>query len=160
MHWVYSVFGPDNPHMLWWQMAFRAALLFAVGIGLIRMSGQRTFSHYSALDTIVTVLIGSNLSRALTGGAELLPTIVGRAVIVILHRSLAHLSLHSPFLARMLKGTVVGLVNGGELSPNMARQAIGEHDLREAMRLKGFDDVSDIGLANLERNGQISLLKR
>ena len=160
MAWLHVVFGPDSTSMSWWQMCARSALIFLVGIGLIRLSGQRTFSQYSALDTIVTILVGSNLSRALTGNASLIPTLVGSVTIVVLHRSLARASVGSKALSRLLAGTAFPLVRDGRPNADMRRRAVGDDDLAEAMRLHGFDDVAEIRVATLERNGHISVVKR
>ncbi|MGH8291183.1 MAG: hypothetical protein ACREV7_19635 [Steroidobacteraceae bacterium] len=41
----------------------------------MRLAGRRTFARWSALDMIVSIIMGSSLSRALTGAAPLGGTI-------------------------------------------------------------------------------------
>ena len=55
----------------WFQECARSVLIFAYGLALVRSAGRRIFGKWSALDIIVAFVIGSNLSRALTGGAPL-----------------------------------------------------------------------------------------
>jgi hypothetical protein len=55
-------------------LSVRAVLLFAFGIACIRIAGRRTFAHYSPLDIIVALIVGSNISRVMTGKGCLLPS--------------------------------------------------------------------------------------
>ncbi len=156
-----TIIGPDSVHLLWWQETIRAAVLFAVGLAFLRTSGLRTFSRYSPLDTIVAIIIGSNLSRAITGNAPFVPTLIASFVLVLLHRLLAQSTLHSAFLAKLLKGAPKALVEGGvQRQDAMQAEAITRHDLEEAMRLRGLTDLSEVKSAMLERNGAISLQKQ
>ncbi len=54
-----------------WQECARAILIFLYGLVLLRLSGRRTFAQWSALDVVLSIIIGSSLSRALTGSAPL-----------------------------------------------------------------------------------------
>lgn len=54
-------------HVSWLQECARAAVIFAYGLVLVRVAGRRVFGKWAALDIIVSVIVGSNLSRALTG---------------------------------------------------------------------------------------------
>jgi len=46
-------------------------VIFAFGLALVRLAGRRVFVRWAALDIVVAVVVGSNLSRALTGTAPL-----------------------------------------------------------------------------------------
>ena len=70
MNWAAAIFGVDA-HLSWAQECARAVLVFAYGLLLVRVAGRRIFGKWSALDIIVSIVVGSNLSRALTGSAEL-----------------------------------------------------------------------------------------
>jgi len=48
------------------QECVRTVLVFAYGLLLVRLAGRRIFGKWSALDIIVSIMVGSNLSRALT----------------------------------------------------------------------------------------------
>jgi uncharacterized membrane protein YcaP (DUF421 family) len=160
MHLLHALIGPDQTHLGWPQVTLRGLIVFAVGLGLIRASGLRTFSRYAPIDTVVTVLIGSNLSRAMTGSAPFVPTLAASLAIVAAHRVLASAALRSPWLNRLLKGEARPLVVGGQVQEAaLRREAITRDDLCEAMRLRGLDDLGQVTSATLERNGQISLQK-
>lgn len=69
----------------WVQECARAALIFAYGLLLVRVAGRRAFARWSALDIVVAIIVGSNLSRSLTGSAPLFPTIAATALLMLLH---------------------------------------------------------------------------
>lgn len=66
----HDAFGGTG-QITWWQETARALLVFSYGLALVRIAGRRIFGKWSALDIIVSVIVGSNLSRALTGSAAL-----------------------------------------------------------------------------------------
>lgn len=67
-----DIFG-QTKQVEWWQELPRAVVIFVYGLLLLRISGRRTFARWSALDIILSVITGSCLGRALTGGAPLEP---------------------------------------------------------------------------------------
>ena len=161
MAWLIHIIGSDKPGLQWWQETDRAVIVFFVGLALIRLSGLRTFSRFSPLDTVVAIVIGSNLSRTLTGTSPFLPTLAASLAFVLLHRVLAQLALHVPALAFLLKGEPRALVvDGAPQTAVMRQEAISHGDLLEAARLKGMSGVDEIERAMLERNGAISLKRK
>ena len=157
----YRLIGRDGADLAWWQMSARAALIFAFGLILVRAAGKRVFGKWTAIDIVLSIVIGSNLSRALTGAAPFVETLIATAVLVLLHSLLIAASVRWPRLGHMLKGRGVRLVRDGEVDhAALRRHGIGEQDLQEALREAGLDDASKVREAYLERNGDISVLKR
>jgi uncharacterized membrane protein YcaP (DUF421 family) len=157
---VHAVIGPDSPHLAWWQACVRAVLIFVVGIAYIRAVGPRTFARGSPLDIVISVVIGSNLSRALTGSAAFLPTLAATAVLAALHWLFAFTTRKVPALGRLVKGEPVVLVEDGRVDEaELARQNISRGDLEEELRLKSAADPGEVRRATLERSGQVSVLK-
>jgi uncharacterized membrane protein YcaP (DUF421 family) len=145
----------------WWQMSIRAVIIFAYGVILLRLAGQRAFGRQSALDIVLTVLIGSNLSRAMTGGSPFLPTMAGSAALVLLYYASIHFTQRFDLVGFLLKGEHRYLVRDGSADPATMRQVgISDRDLHEAMRTEGVEELSDVKLATLERSGHVSVVKR
>src|ERR1700744_5385479 len=110
-HVLTGVFGTGD-HLTAGQEAARAVLIFGYGLLILRLSGPRMFGHWSALDIVITIMIGSALARTMTGGPPLLGTM---AVMAGLHVALAHLVARSPRLARLFEGKAVILVDHGRI---------------------------------------------
>lgn len=162
MDWYHLLVGYDHASLTWWQMSIRGLLLFGFAVALIRLGGMRLFGKNTALDIVVSIILGSNLSRAMTGTAPLIPTVVLTVVLVAAHTALLHLTRRHERLSHILKGRERQLVENGEIFWNrMDAAGIARGDLEEAMRLGGHEaDLARIAAAYLERNGQISIILR
>ncbi|WP_442755689.1 DUF421 domain-containing protein [Methylocystis sp. JAN1] len=155
-----DIFGIKD-HVSVAQECARAGLIFFYGLLLMRLSGRRTFAKWSALDVAVSVIAGSNLSRALTGGAPLWGTLVATAALMGLHWTAARLASKSPGMARIIEGPPVPLGADGRLEkPVLRRFGLSEEDVGVALRQEGLDDATQARLFMLEPNGRISILKK
>ena len=85
MDLFHAIIGHGSKGILWWQESIRAIFIFLYGLLLIRLAGIRAFSKQTPLDIDIAIVIGSNLSRALTGNARFLPTLAATAVIVLMY---------------------------------------------------------------------------
>ena len=145
------------------QEGARAVLIFSYGLLLLRLSGPRMFGHWSALDIVMSIMVGSALARAMTGSAPLLGTMVAAAVMAILHVFLAHGVARSRWLANVFEGEAVTLIDHGRINHQARkRHKISEADLREALRQEGVDGeahVNNIKAMTLEPSGKLSVIK-
>jgi len=161
METLHAIIGTEGQDIGWLQMSIRATLIFILGVLVVRFAATRAFGKWSALDIILAVIVGSNLSRALTGSAPFLPTLVATVVLVVLHGVLARMAARWSWLSTLTKGASVLLVRDGEIDePAMRRAGIGQGDLRMALRAAGPDDLERVRSASLERNGDISVIDR
>ena len=157
-----AIFGVKD-HLSLVQECARAVLIFCYGLVMLRLSGRRTFAHWSALDIVISIVIGSSLSRALTGSAPLPGTLAAVAVLVLLHLLVAYAVAGSRSLSRLIEGEPVILVRDGVLNHKMRlRHAVSEADICEAMRdkkLDGMEAMDQVKEMTLEVNGKLSILK-
>jgi len=153
--------GPDTGDASVVQLCVRAVILFLFGILCIRIAGRRTFSQITPLDIIVALIIGSNISRAMTGKAPFFPGLAATLVVVILHRLLAMATLRWSPLSRLMKGAPVVLIRDGVADQSaMRRHAIAQADLIEGLRIEQVDRIEDARLATLEAGGKISVIPK
>jgi uncharacterized membrane protein YcaP (DUF421 family) len=156
------IFGVQN-HISTTQEAARAVLIFVFGLALLRASGPRMFGHWSALDIVVTIMVGSALARAMTGSAPLVGTMVAAAVMALLHVSLAHWVARNDKIARIVEGREFRLVDHGSIDHETRRRCkISQADLREALRQEGIDGeahIENVKTMTLEPSGHLSVTK-
>lgn len=161
METIRTLIGPDNGDATALQLCARAAFLFAYGILCIRIAGRRTFSSLSPIDIVVAIVVGSNISRAMTGKAPFFPALAATLLLVVLHRLLAFASMRSKAVEAFLKGRAIPLVRNGKVDEAaMARGQISEDDLREGLRMEQIDQPEEAKLATLERGGKISAIPK
>ncbi len=158
--WITDLVGPDKPTIAWWQVGIRGLIVFFAGLAMIRVSGARTFTRGSPLETVVAVIVGSNLSRALAGSAPFWPMLGVSILMVVLHGLLAHATLRARWLAFLVKRPPVTMVRAGKMDERaMQRQGLDEGDIEASMREHGTLDLGSVRLATLERDGRISIVK-
>jgi len=161
-HFLIDLFGVQN-HLTTVQEGARAVLIFFYGLLLLRMSGPRLFGHWSALDIVISIMVGSALARAMTGGAPLVGTMAAAAVMALLHVGLAHAVARNGTLARLIEGQSVTLIDHGRINHQARKRSkISEADLREALREHGIDGepkVGNVKVMRLEPSGKLSVVK-
>jgi uncharacterized membrane protein YcaP (DUF421 family) len=164
MDWVsafHDLIGHSRTTITAGQMCLRGIIVILFGLVLIRLFGRRAFGRQSPLDIVVTIVIGSNLSRAMTANARFLPTLAATAAIVVFYWLLEHLAVRSHAVSWLTKGMPIKLMRGGRLdSKTLKRAAVSEGDIEEAARSSGLPELGAVEDAVLERNGKISTLKR
>ncbi|MFN2325877.1 MAG: DUF421 domain-containing protein [Gemmatimonadales bacterium] len=152
--------GLEADSLAAWQMAFRAVVVYPVGIAFVRIGETRFIGKFAAFDVVMGIMIGSILSRAVTGGAPFFATLAAALVLVLLHHLFATLSFHSDWFGDVVKGTGRTLVVGGAIQWDALRRShISEKDLMSAVRENGgVEQLSRVKLARLERSGNISIV--
>ena len=143
------------------QLCVRAALLLGYGILCVRIAGRRTFAHYTPLDIVVALIVGSNISRVMTGKADVVPTLTATLLLVILHRLLAWASLHWRWLPRLIKSRAITVIRDGAVDEVALKRAnLSMSDLHEAIRLEQAEAPEDVRLATVESSGKVSVVHR
>ena len=161
METFYFVIGRDADPIAWWQMCVRAAIIFFWAIILYRILPRRAFGSNATLDIVVVVIMGSSLSRALTGNAPLLPALAATATLAALYVATSAASWRFDPLSRLVKGRPIRLIRDGEVDWKALRRAqLGERDLTESLRLEGIRDFGEVAEAYLERNGELSVIRK
>jgi len=154
-----AIFGSEHALSIG-QECVRAVVIFFYGLVLLRLSGRRTFADWSALDVVLSIVIGSSLSRALTGSAPLPGTLLACAVLASLHVAMAHGVARSKRFSRMVEGGPIEVGRDGSVDQGVRkRHMISLGDLMEALRKKGIEDVSETKRIVLEASGEITVIK-
>jgi uncharacterized membrane protein YcaP (DUF421 family) len=143
------------------HLIVRSAVVFIIGIFIIRIGKRRMFSAATPLDLLMSIIIGSVLSRAINGSAPFTETIVATMTLVALHWLFSTMTFHSPRFNKFVNGEPRHLIMDGELHRDaLGAGKINQADLLEALHLSGFESPAQIRNAWLERNGEISFIER
>lgn len=142
------------------QMGLRAAVVYVVTVFMVRLAKKRFMGRATAFDMILSIMIGSIVSRAVTGNAPFLPALAATAVLLGMHWLFSGLALRWHGFGTLVKGKACLLVRKGEVdTTSMQAVHMTEHDLWEDLRGKGISRLDQVDEARLERSGKLSVLK-
>jgi uncharacterized membrane protein YcaP (DUF421 family) len=161
MRILLEIFG-EGKDLTLLQMSARGVIVFFLALILIRVSGRRSFGMHMPLDNIISIILGAILSRAVVGASDFVPVIGVCTVIVVLHRLLAWLVAHHKKVSRLLQGEKILLFEDGKfLSENLGKALVCEEDVMQGVRKSALtENLEKIKLIYIERNGEISAIKR
>jgi uncharacterized membrane protein YcaP (DUF421 family) len=142
------------------QMGARAVVVYVVTVLIVRLGKKRFMGRATAFDVILGIMLGSIVSRAVTGNAPILPALVAAAVLVAMHWVFSAIALHWHAFGQVIKGHPVVMVRHGKVDETVMRKThMTEHDLWEDLRGKSVSDLAQVTEAHLERSGQLSVIK-
>jgi uncharacterized membrane protein YcaP (DUF421 family) len=67
------------------QMSLRAAIVFVVTLAIVRLGKRRFLGRATAFDVILGIMLGSIVSRAVTGNAPFVPALAAAAMLMLMH---------------------------------------------------------------------------
>jgi len=162
--WLQTIFGGDAPGMplTWWQIVARGFVIYVGGLTLIRLGKSRLLARSTPLDMILAFILGSVLSRGITGSAAISGTLVATGALIVVHWTFTALACRFHWFGRLFKGNSYVLVSEGvTVLENLRRSHISEHDLEESLRLNAnINRLDEVELAMKERSGEIGIVKR
>lgn len=152
--------GLDSKELGIVQMGARAAIVYVITVLLVRLGKRRFMGRATAFDVILGIMLGSIVSRAVTGNAPFLPALVATAVLLAMHWVFSGIAMRWPSFGWLIKGRSVRVVRDGSQDTTVLRRShMTEHDLWEDLRSKGISNLGQVADARLERSGQLSVIK-
>lgn len=159
--WISRIVGPDDASPDTQQLCIRALVLFLYGVLCMRIAGRRSFSGLSPFDIFIAIVVGSNISRVMTGKVPFIASLAATMIVVVMHRLMAMATMRSNFFARFIKGKPDVLARDGVIDQHaMLRHDVSEEDLAEALRLQNVENLADTRLVTFERGGKVSVIAR
>jgi uncharacterized membrane protein YcaP (DUF421 family) len=144
----------------WWDLAFRAALVYLVLLLGFRLTGKREVGQFTLFDLVFVLLVSNAVQPAITGpDVSLAGGLVIVAALLAVNALVAQLRLRSPLVRRLMEGHPTVIAREGRWLPEaLRREGLSEEDCLMAMREHGVQDVHEVALAILETDGTISIL--
>jgi uncharacterized membrane protein YcaP (DUF421 family) len=161
MNLLIEIFG-QGKNLSTMQMSCRGIAVFMLALVLIRVSGRRSFGIRTPLDNIILILLGATLSRGIVGASPFVPVVLACFVIVVLHRGFGWLVSRSDKFAKIMEGDKILLYSDGKFIENHRKRGLlCKEDIMQGVRKSALtDDMNKIDRIYIERNGEISALKK
>lgn len=143
------------------EIIARVAVVYVACIVLLRVSGRREMANMTPMDFLAMLLVSETVSPALTGGDQSITGgLIAAAVLFALSVASSWLAFRSRRVESVLQGHAAILIEDGHVRPHvMEKFRISDEDLRTALHLRGVLDVSDVGRAYVEPDGEITIIK-
>ena len=147
-----------------WPEILRLVLVgtaaYAALVVCLRVSGKRTLAQLNVFDFVVTVALGSTLATVLLStdvawaeGATAFALLAGLQLLV------AWVSSRRPRVRGVFTAEPALLLAQGRIRQDaMRRNRLTESELRQAVRMQGGGDLSQVGAVVLETNGKLSVI--
>ena len=137
----------------------RTTSMFTAVIVIMRLMGKRQIGQLQPYELVIAMMISDLASIPLQDNS--IPLINGFLPIftlMVLQLLISFLILKFKVLRNIICGKPCVLIkNGIIIKENLRKQMYNLDDLLETLRLQGTPDVSDILLAILENNGNVSI---
>ena len=143
------------------EAVIRGAVTYFFLLVIFRVSGKRTLAQITTFDFILLLIVSEATQNALVGNnASMAHAFLVILTLVAIDIALSLLKQRWPMLDRWIEGLPLVIVEKGRpLKENMRHARVDEEDVLTAAREhQGLLTMDQIGLAVLERNGQISIV--
>jgi len=144
------------------SLALKTFFIYCFALLLVRVSSRRLLNVFAGFDLIVTILLGSVLSRSINGTASLLSSIIAGSLIVFLHWLTSVAVYHSKFFRVLVRGRHRLLIKNGSFNwEEMEKAHILDNDLLIELRKEnGTEKIEEVQEARLETSGQVVFLMK
>jgi len=153
-----SIFVPDTPFL---EIIVRGSVMYLALTILLRIVLKRQTGTLGMTDLLLITLLADASQNAMAGEYRSLPDgIVLVATIIFWNYFFDWLTVKSEWFERLIEPPPLPLVKRGKLlRRNLRRELITEAELLGKLREQGVEDLSKVKLANIESDGQISLIQ-
>ncbi|WP_449536324.1 DUF421 domain-containing protein [Ferdinandcohnia sp. Marseille-Q9671] len=143
-------------------VAGRALLSFLLLLFLARILGKKQISHLTFFDYVVGIAIGDMASTiVIDKSIGIFNGIIGLVVFTLLSLLIGYGAVKSFTFRELVESSPSILVKDGKvMEKTLSKQRMTFDDLLNGLRIKGAFNLSEVELAMLETNGDISVLKK
>ncbi len=146
-----------NPYV---RIILSSIIIYLFIIVAIRLFGKKELAQLSVIDLVFILLISNAVQNAMVlGDNSLVGGMIAAGTLFVVNYILKFLQYRFPKFSRALQGEAIMLVYKGKINESHMRIAkITLNELLETIREHGVADISEVDLAILEVDGNISVL--
>lgn len=147
-------------HMGYFSIVLSSVAVYLFIVLAIRLFGKTEIAQLSVADLVFIMLLSNAVQNAMVGSdTTLAGGLVAAASLFAVNAVFKECIYRIPWFGRFLQGESLMLVYHGKVNDaNMRKARLTTNELLEAIREHGVADISDVDLAVLEVDGNISVL--
>ncbi|NRF68165.1 DUF421 domain-containing protein [Aquincola sp. S2] len=142
------------------EMIVRGTAMYWFLFLLFRCVLRRDVGSIAIADVLLLVLIADAAQNAMAGSYQTITDgIILVATIAAWNYAFDWASYRSAFVRKLVEPRAMPLVQNGKLMrQNLRRELITREELDSKLRAKGYERIEDVKLAQLESDGEITVL--
>lgn len=142
------------------SIILRTCAVYLFVILAIRIFGKSQLSQLSVFDLVFILLISNSVQNAMVGpDATLQGGLIAAGSLFLLNFLIKKIAFRYKSVSSFLQGEPILLIHKGKLlSKNLVKINLTMHELEAAIREHGVATFSEVNLAMLETDGNISIL--
>ena len=146
-----------NPYL---DIIIRSAAVYFFMLIALRIFGKKELSQLNTADVILILLISNSVQNAMVGSdTSLWGGLAAAAVLFIINYILKKLMYQFPKFSDLMQEKPEVLIHDGKIDfKALSKLNITSDEIQEAMREHGVEHFSDVKLAMLEIDGNISII--
>ena len=142
------------------DITFRSAVVYVFMIVAFRLFGKRELSQLSIADLALVVLISNSVQNAMVGeNTSLIGGLTAGTVLFALNMLVGYLMFRFKNIRSLVQSEPVTLIYDGKiLDKNLKDILLTTDELNSAIREHGVENISEVKLAIMEVDGNISVI--
>jgi len=143
-----------------YEIVVRSVIVYLFIVLALRLFGKKELSQLSVIDLVLVLLISNSVQNAMVGNdSSLLGGLIAAASLFGMNWILKNLIFKSEKINAFIQGNPVMLIYHGRIiQRNLDRVKMSHEELEAAAREHGVHSLSDVNLAVLEIDGNISIV--
>jgi uncharacterized membrane protein YcaP (DUF421 family) len=144
------------------EKILRPVLVYVFLVIVIRLAGRRELAQLNSFDLIVLLMLANTVQNATIGNDNsMVGGLIGVSALLLANYLVVRFLYLHPQVGHLVEGGPAVLIRDGRvIRGNLAREAITEEELTEAIRKQGLASATDVAEAVLETGGTISVVPR
>jgi uncharacterized membrane protein YcaP (DUF421 family) len=143
------------------ELVVRATVIYWFLWLVIRGTGKRSLAELTPLDLLLIVILGDFVQQGVTQeDMSITGAVIAVSVFVMWTLVADALGRRFPPASHVLTGLPVVIVRSGKpLMDQLRREKMSLDELKEAARIHGFADLSEVAFCVLEADGEFSFIR-
>ncbi len=142
------------------NIIIRSSVVYLFIIIAIRLFGKKELAQLSVIDLVFILLISNSVQNAMVGpDSSLAGGLIAAGTLFALNYLFKFIIYKFPQFAKILQGEPLMLIYKGRINnKNLSKAKLTMAEIHESIREHGVAGVSEVDLAILEIDGNISIL--
>jgi uncharacterized membrane protein YcaP (DUF421 family) len=155
------IFTGNTPPMFFIEIILRAIIVYIILLGAMRLMGKRLASRLNRNElAAISTLAAAVGIPLLTPDRGVLPGVIIALVVVLVQRTIAHLSFKYQPFERATQGAISVLVTDGQLQLKaMKSSRISREQLFSQLRLKKIRHLGEVKRMYMEASGAFTIIQ-